>query len=1480
MWHVRRVYMEGVGHPDARFDPLDVDFTDPSGDPADGVLWLENMGGKTSWVSLVFSTLRPDRREFLGSIRDNKRIDDYVGAHDTAHVAIEWQRLGPPSLFEGRPPRLVTGQVMQWRNRRIDRDNPGNLVRRYYSFVPTAELGYDTLPVRDDSGRRRSLRDFVDALGKALEGADALRPSDNQREWRRWLERRGLDPEVFRYQLLMNADEGAVAEQFKWEDGNSFIRWALPYIVDPKLPEQIAAAVDKVRRVMSQRDPLRLEKQFCDEVAGALEAVAGASELRAEVRRRLRASWDRAAELANRLVAGIDVARAEASRADERAREAAARAREISSAADLAARQRNEALICAADLTCEELERKLAICQADAAAWQRIVKAWDLTAAVIELREVELSLAQIEAELAHRRVETAPLSEAAERAGERLARKLTALRDRARDQVSAGEAEAARAVAAAEEAEAAEARAAAAETEAAMDEAVAGSRLAELDAALDRAIADGLLEPGESPEIAASRRTEALERRNAELAETRALAERRETELAEAEAALAAARAEAADAELAARRSAEGLAALDRDAGRVAGDADLIEAAQQNPFDPWHSPPEVLDRLRTGAEAAAADRLEAELAAAADRRAVAHLESESLLPPRPDVAKALARLEAAGIAAYSGWQVLRDTIAPDQRADRIAAVPALADGVLVRESADVDRAAALLEDAGLTFPIAVAPIEVMERAEAGAGEVGCMTYSTSFGPEPLRGRVRASVVSGAPALYDEDEAAAELEARRARLADTDQSIAACRQREEAARAAAARYEAFLSSWPAERVTELRAASEEARALAAAAAERAVDAAEIAETARRERDAAAAAIVELEGRVAAAERAERDTAELARRDGERPSIIAARDEAARARARLADKRAAARTEARQLRAAAVAARDSARAAERRRQQAAEDLRRLSLTPTTGGDEPADPPDVLTRALLEARRALEAARADDVLESERASKSAIRARRRAQIDRATGDVRDQARRLLAETEAQTEEQRAAEKESAERELERANQEVGKVGFELEAARALRQQRQVPERKRAPLESPPASAADADALAAELDSRAAALADQRAQLVAERDRLVDQSNRRGDDAARLEEAAGELAEELAARESDAGREWEPISLRQALPWRESVASAHAERRRASVELRELGDELAGADRARQRALAAVDRAVNSPEFAGLFVGAPLRERLVGDSDAVRGANAGDLAAQLRVRARSIERDLADIEEHRQTLTTMLVGQVRSTLQLLRQLQNQSRLPDGLDEWSGRTYLVIKHAELPADPEQLAARIDTVIDQICSPQTAARTDGLSLLWGGLRAGVASDFAVEILKPHKTLRADRVPVSEIRTFSGGQKITAALVLFAALTRMRELNLHRDAIGHGEIGATLILDNPIGKASAGTLIEVQRRVAERCGLQLIYTTGVSDLGALGAFTCVIRLDGKENLRTGAHHVTELERLVGGIRLVQRERAGA
>ena len=162
MWHMRRIHLESVGHTDARFDPLTLELFDSRGDPTDSVLWLENMGGKTSWVSLVLSVLRPDRREFLGALRDQKHIEDYVLGSDTAHVVIEWQRLGPPSLVRIDEPGLVTGQILQWKDRRVDLDNADKrLQRRFYGFVADGSLDFNRLPLRTPSGQRRPLSVLV-----------------------------------------------------------------------------------------------------------------------------------------------------------------------------------------------------------------------------------------------------------------------------------------------------------------------------------------------------------------------------------------------------------------------------------------------------------------------------------------------------------------------------------------------------------------------------------------------------------------------------------------------------------------------------------------------------------------------------------------------------------------------------------------------------------------------------------------------------------------------------------------------------------------------------------------------------------------------------------------------------------------------------------------------------------------------------------------------------------------------------------------------------------------------------------------------------------------------------------------------------------------------------------------------------------------------------------------------------------------------
>lgn len=121
--------------------------------------------------------------------------------------------------------------------------------------------------------------------------------------------------------------------------------------------------------------------------------------------------------------------------------------------------------------------------------------------------------------------------------------------------------------------------------------------------------------------------------------------------------------------------------------------------------------------------------------------------------------------------------------------------------------------------------------------------------------------------------------------------------------------------------------------------------------------------------------------------------------------------------------------------------------------------------------------------------------------------------------------------------------------------------------------------------------------------------------------------------------------------------------------------------------------------------------------------------------------------------------------------------------------------------------------------------------------------------------------------------------FSGGQKVTVALVMFAALTRMR--TEARSSGLQTNAALPLLLDNPIGKANQATLMEVQQRVADAFGFQLIYTTGLHDVGALASFQNIIRLDGRENPRSGHVHLVVDDKdadlvYLDSIRLIQHE----
>ena len=436
MWQLRRIRLESVGVSDVRFAPLEFELTDEFGGPTDTVLWLENGGGKSTMLGLVMSVLRPAFREFLGQLKTKNHLYEYIRDDDVAHIILEWARPAAQRRLDGVEQQLlVTGQVLQWRDMHADhKEASERLLRTFYAFRSTDGLTLDTLPTTAD-GKRLPLNDYVDALRDMIR---VCRPVDHfitrqQSDWKQWLaDTAGLDPEVFRYQVEMNADEGAIDEAFeKLDSEEAFVRWTLDVVTDDSFPRQLARQLNSIRARLEEQPLLELEAGFCGDAASLLDNAADAHDLAEETRNLLSDAADQAATLIGRLTAAAKVAKAEESKWTEETRSFQAAADTASKADGRLRRQANTAAKMAAELELDEAserrgEKKGAVDTAKA-----LSDAWDATDSLVDHDRAQAAVRRLKAELAKARQDAKPLLNELEACRSRLASKLLSLKTRA-----------------------------------------------------------------------------------------------------------------------------------------------------------------------------------------------------------------------------------------------------------------------------------------------------------------------------------------------------------------------------------------------------------------------------------------------------------------------------------------------------------------------------------------------------------------------------------------------------------------------------------------------------------------------------------------------------------------------------------------------------------------------------------------------------------------------------------------------------------------------------------------------------------------------------------------------------------------------------------------------------------------------------------------------------------------------------------------
>ena len=271
MYELSRVRLFSVGPAGARYQDVCLDFrgvgpavrgvarqedlfaTDgieraPRRPAPASVLFLENGGGKSVLLKLVFSVLLPGRRQVVGTTSTTV-LEKFVLAEDVAHVALEWMHTVTGAL-------LVTGKVSQWRGHVASAD-PEKLADAWYSFRPGPGFGLDDLPFTHDR-RRVTESAFKDRLFEAYRAQPEreLVWETGQRDWTSHLVDVGLDPELFRYQRTMNAGEGEAADAFSFPNDEAFVDFLLRAVLDPDEPQGLADLVAGYATKLAQREDL------------------------------------------------------------------------------------------------------------------------------------------------------------------------------------------------------------------------------------------------------------------------------------------------------------------------------------------------------------------------------------------------------------------------------------------------------------------------------------------------------------------------------------------------------------------------------------------------------------------------------------------------------------------------------------------------------------------------------------------------------------------------------------------------------------------------------------------------------------------------------------------------------------------------------------------------------------------------------------------------------------------------------------------------------------------------------------------------------------------------------------------------------------------------------------------------------------------------------------------------------------------------
>ncbi len=1445
MRYVTRIHLSDCGWREAFYPGTTIDLRDPrTGRPERTVFSLENTGGKTSFLSLVLSCFDTHEKRFLKTlIRPNQKFGDYFGGVP-AFILVEWDLSGGQETFL-EPLRLVTGQVVVPRGEGRERE----LDRHFFAFRTAPGLALESIPSPglegfDRSGRLNGHRDVTRWLHEMRSGYPGnFQNFAKHKDWKRKLAEEKIDTELLANQVDFNRSEGGIEDFLNFRNESQFVRKFLSMTV----PDSEAVAVrgvlaDHVGRLSDlpqlerRRDALR---ELAERFAPFVETAGAERSAREEVARWNRHAWSLRAALARH---GGDAARRAARFAEQAsghlavAEAAAARCREArvrhASATVESARRRHET----ARKLAETREREAA----EAKTRRRLLEG------ALGLREILDGRArsdELQRAIDAQHADLEPRRDELREMGADLKATLCRRAEDLRERQLALTAEAGTLKAAAREAD--EARRSAEESALADQREVNGierdiQHAQTFRVELER---ERVLESGESAEAAAERHARAARSAGAEAHELRRRAEEKDGEAKERLRLQSPLNAEHSGLEVEIRSAREEVQAGEATRRTLALDSTILKLTGESEVDPAaDSVARVLSRAKSESAVTLRDSERRREVSEVDRES---LESTGLASIDKDVREVADRLRESGIRDAQPYAAYLSGILPSPgEVRRFAELdPARFVGVAVFSRDSLERAREILKP----VPALGRPVVVAVAADNPGG-----------GPDD--GFV---LPVDQDAAYDRT-AARELQRRiEATLSEIAESIRAEQERFDRLEALLRAVDAWRERFGGSRLDELRRGIDRKEARTAEIEREIAALASQSDADERDARACRARADETEGQAHAcsghAERAREHHEKWESHVGDWGSERLRHEHAARASEQLASEEAAKRD------ARADEARDRKRQADHAGNRAAGMEREAgAVTHAAPGGRVRDDLDALRRDFEQRRQdllALEGERVDH-LRGQKIEIDWTVAKNEDLLAKKFGDLR----RVELEAEAAQDGLPEA-ADVAETALDKARAGAAEaIGRAENANKEYRSEKERRTREVQPqplvdLRSPDSTEIDRIVQAAELTVVEQEVLEKHETGAAQRARGEVARNER------LAKDCGSWVDTLDGVMGDDAPSADDIGLPRDEEIPKLVSTAVSTLKRAQD----------GWNEARDRVYASYEeirKFANSEGFRRIESEAEVAAHLHESDALVAAHNARKTVGLVEDRLKTIEHDLSRLDDDLEACVGELDRLLNTARSIMRRMIRDGRIPQHVPRFGGqpvfRMSVDLSRVAATQRREILRSYVSDLAEADRVPQTGQ--DVAAELVDRMTAALGrSTLGIRLLKPKGEGDTEHMPIDQV-TVSGGELLTAAMMIYLVLARLRAESVHG---GPGESGV-LIMDNPLGKANKALLLKTQIGLAEAMGIQLFYTTGVQDTSALAEFENIVRLRrSRRSPGTGRIHVdveamrTHIDKLDGG-----------